>query len=107
MQKRFEIERANAVPTRLFLSFNSAHQSLHVLAADHDTAVNIAWAAGHIRHSENGLEGDDRRMHECLSIESEFRTKDWHPLMKAAIEGRQGTVSLDGDDIYLGEAKLI
>ena len=107
MQKLIEIERANAVPTRLFLSFNSAHRSLHVLATDYDTAVNIAWAAGHIRHSDNGLEGDDRRMHKCLSIKSEFQTKNWQPLVKAAIEGRQGTVSLDGNDIYLGEAKLI
>jgi hypothetical protein len=77
-----------------------------VLAIDWQTAQSIAWSAAHIYHSDNGLEGEDREVHEVKSRLPAFSPENWSLVERAASEGRQGTVVVIENRVLIGDSEL-
>ena len=87
----------------LFEVFNTSHRPLLVLAKDRDLALNIAWTAEHIRHTDTGLTSEGRDAHQ-------MKPATYHQFerqLEAAVAQRlPGTVRVDGEDVFVGHTKV-
>jgi len=107
MRTRIELAESALGCTKAFEVHNSANRSLLVLAEDSETARSIAWSAAHIYHSDNGLTGEDRNVHEVKSPSYKYSSGQWALVQKAASEGRQGTIVVVNGHVLMGDSELI
>ena|SRR5438128_1747948 len=107
MRTRIEVAKSALGCTKAFLVYNTTHRSLLVLAEDRETARSIAWSAAHIYHTDNGLTGEDREVHEVNSSSANFSSDQWALVQKAASEGRQGTIVVVDGHALIGDSELI
>lgn len=106
MRTPIEIEKSDVRPTRPFTVYNTSHRPLVVLAIDRQTAQSIAWSAAHIYHSDNGLDGEHRQVHEGMATIQKLTQRQSMLLGRAANEGRQGTIAISNDRIFVGNSEL-
>jgi hypothetical protein len=107
MRTRIELAKSALGSTKTFEVYNSAHGSLLVLAEDSETARSIAWSAAHIYHTDNGLKGEDRNVHEVKTPSAGISFDHWALVQKAASEGRQGTIMVVDGRILIGDSELM
>jgi hypothetical protein len=82
---------------------NTSHRSLTVVAQNSEAALSFAWAAGHIRHTDNGLTSEGRSVHEVRSSTGYGPLSDhWQTIQQAASQGYEGVVELDEGRISVG-----
>ena len=103
MHRMVELETSERDPVGLYEVFNTSHRSLLVMAKDRDSALNIAWAACHIRHTDNGLLSEGRSVHEARA---KFYAPICERLQRAISRGLQGTVSVINDVVYVGQTEI-
>jgi hypothetical protein len=106
MRTRIELAKSASGRTKAFEVYNTAHRSLLVLAEDCVTARSIAWSAAHIYHSDSGLEGEHRNIHEVKSPRIDFSSDHWALVQKAATEGRQGTIVVVDGHVLIGDSEV-
>jgi len=89
---------------RLYSVYNTAHQSLTVLAKDIETATSIAWSAAHIRHTDNGLQGEGRGVYEMRTLPPKSALCEHQPALQKAIDERmQGTIEVVDGHLLVGD----
>ena len=90
-------------PTRLYSVFNTSHRSLLVMAESSEAALSLAWTAGHIRHTDNGLKSEGRDAHEVYSPPQAGPLHDhWSVVQDAASKGFSGAVEFAEERISIG-----
>ena len=107
MRTRIELAKSSVGSTKTFEVYNTAHRPLLVLAEDSETARSIAWSAAHIYHTDDGLNGEDRNVHEVKSPSANFSSDHWALVQKAASDGRQGTIIIVDGHVLIGDSELI
>lgn len=83
---------------KLFAVYNTAHNSIYVLARDERTAMQIAHTANHIydtavKHTDNYGRG-------CYAVPDGLRSKlstHWHKVERAISRRLEGTLHIDDD----------
>ena len=89
-------------PTKLFIVYNTAHNSLYVLARDDKTAMSVAYTANHV-YSPTPKIADtySRSVYEVRTADRDL-PNHWGTIQKAIARRLEGSVHFEGDSVSIG-----